>query len=132
MTPIYRIAIWIPLAVGAVAAVGKMFIHALPPRARVDFVRYEKQLMQAGRGFWSDVGIVALVVSYALLAHLVEIALWGGSVCNLRRVSGVRSCVLPLCGQLHDFGLRRYRHHAVVEIVGTLGSGKWSAHVRRF
>jgi hypothetical protein len=63
MIPIERIGILIPLAVGALAAVATMLIHALPLRATIDFVRYEKKLRRTGRGFWGDVGIVVLVVS---------------------------------------------------------------------
>ena len=118
MNQIERIGILIPLALGALVAVGTMFIHALPLRATIDFVRYEKKLRRTGRGFWSDLGIVVLVISYALLAHLVEMALW--------------AVLFVACGEFPDIGLWRHRHDAVVEIAGTLGSSKRSAHVRRF
>lgn len=42
MIQIEGIGILIPLVVGALAAVGTMLIHALPLRATIDFVRYEK------------------------------------------------------------------------------------------
>ena len=74
MMQIQGIAFWIPLAVGAVAAVGTMLIHALPLRATIEFVRHEKKLRRMGKSFWSDLGIVAMVVFYALWPTFVEIA----------------------------------------------------------
>src|SRR6516164_9209293 len=106
MIQIEPIGIWIPLAVGALAAVGTMFIHALPLRATVDFLRYEKKRRRAGRGFWSDFGIVLLVMSSALLAHLVEIALW--------------AVLFVICGEFPVFGTAFY--HSAVNFT-TLGYG---------
>ena len=106
MIQIQGIAIWLPLAVGAVAAVGTMFIHALPLRATVDFVRHEKTLRRTGIGFWSDVGIVARVLAYALLAHLVEMALW--------------AVLFVICGEFPQFGTAFY--HSAVNFT-TLGYG---------
>ena len=106
MSQIERIGILIPLAVGALAAVGTMFIHALPLRATVDFVRFDKKLRRAGRGFWGDVGVVVLVVSYALLAHLLEMALW--------------AVLFVVCGEFPGFGTAFY--HSAVNFT-TLGYG---------
>jgi hypothetical protein len=106
MIQIQGIGIWLPLAVGVVAAVGTMFIHALPLRAPVDFGRHEKTLRRTGIGFWSDVGIVARVVAYALLAHLVEMALW--------------AVVFVICGEFPLFGTAFY--HSAVNFT-TLGYG---------
>ena len=106
MIQIQRIAIWLPLAVGAVAATGTMFIHALPLRATVDFVRHEGKLRRTGKGFWSDVGIVSRVVAYALLAHLVEMALW--------------AVLFVICGEFPQFGAAFY--HSAVNFT-TLGYG---------
>ena len=91
---------------GALAAVGTMFIHALPLRATVDFVRYEKKLRRARRGFWGDFVVVALVVSYALLAHLVEMTLW--------------AVLFVVCGEFRGFGNAFY--HSAVNFT-TLGYG---------
>jgi hypothetical protein len=102
----YQIAIWIPLVVSVVAAAGTMLIHALPLRAAIDFVRYQKKLRRTGKGFWSDVGIVALVVSYALVAHLAEIALW--------------AVLFVVCGEFPAFGTAFY--HSAVNFT-TLGYG---------
>ena len=106
MVQIHQITIWIPLAVGACAAVGTTFIHALPLRATVDFVRYEKKLRRMGKSFWSDVRIVVLVISYALMAHLVEIALW--------------AVLFVVCGEFSAFGAAFY--HSAVNFT-TLGYG---------
>jgi len=106
MIQIHQIAIWIPLAVSVVAAAGTMLIHALPLRATVDFVRYERKLRRTGKGFWSDVGIVTLVVSYALLAHLAEMALW--------------AVLFVVCGEFPAFGTAFY--HSAVNFT-TLGYG---------
>ena len=103
---IQRVGIWIPLAVGTVAAAGTMFIHALPLRATIEFVRYEKKFSPMGGGFLSDVGMVALVTSYALLAHLVEMALW--------------AAVFVICGEFTAFGTAFY--HSAVNFT-TLGYG---------
>jgi hypothetical protein len=102
----HQIAIWIPLAVSLFTAAGTMFIHALPLRATVDFVRYEKKFRRAGRGFWGDFGAVVLVVSYALLAHLLEMALW--------------AVLFVVCGEFPGFGNAFY--HSAVNFT-TLGYG---------
>src|SRR6516225_3384952 len=106
MIQIHQIAIWIPLALSAIAAVGTMFIHALPLRATVEFVRYEKKFRRTGRGFLGDVGVVVLVVSYALLAHLLEMALW--------------AALFVVCGEFPGF--RTAFYHSAVNFT-TLGYG---------
>ena len=72
--------------------------------------------------------IVAVAISFALAAHLVEIGVW--VLLDLRGVSGVRHCVRPLGRRLHDLGLRQCGDEPVVEVAGTAGSGQWNAHVR--
>lgn len=103
---IQRVGIWIPLAVGALAAAGTMFTHVLPLRATIELLRYEKKFSRTGRGFFSDVGMVVLVISYALLAHLVEMALW--------------AAVFVICGEFTAFGTAFY--HSAVNFT-TLGYG---------
>jgi hypothetical protein len=106
MIQISQIGIWIPLALGAATAVGTMFIHALPLRATIDFVRHEKKLRRLGEGFWHDFGIVMQVVFYALLAHLLEMALW--------------AVLFLVCGEFHSF--RTAFYHSAVNFT-TLGYG---------
>ena len=95
---IHRIAIAVPLAVGATAVICTTMIHALPLSATVNFVRREKRLGRAGRDFWIDTGIVALAILYAFVAHLLEIALW--------------AVLFVICGEFADFGTAYY-HSAV-------------------
>jgi len=106
MIEVHRIALWVPLAVGATAALATMFIHALPLRATIEFVRHERKLRQTGKGFWRDVGIVMLVTSCALVAHLVEIALW--------------AALFVICEEFPSFGIAYY--HSAVNFT-TLGYG---------
>src|SRR5215469_15292190 len=98
MPPAHPIALVLPLAVGAVTIVCTILIHALPLQATVNFVRREIQLGRVGIGFWDDIFIVARALVYALLAHLVEIALW--------------AVLFILCGEFSDFGTAYY-HSAV-------------------
>ena len=53
-------------------------------------------------------------------AYLIEIGLWAGFFLICGEVFGVSNGLLPLSGQLHDFGLWRSDHDAVVEIAGPL------------
>ena len=98
MTQSHRIAMLAPLAVGPVAVICTIMIHALPLSATVDFVRRERKLGRAGTSFWIDMGIVGLAILYALAAHLMEIALW--------------AVVYVICGEFADFGTAYY-HSAV-------------------
>ena len=98
MTQSHRIAILVPLAVGLVAVICTIMIHALPLSATVDFVRRERKLGRAGTNFWIDMRIVALVILCALIAHLTEIAVW--------------AVLFVICGEFADFGTAYY-HSAV-------------------
>jgi Ion channel len=55
---------------------------------------------------WSEFAIVALIILFALVAHLIEIALW--------------AAVFMICGEFHEFGLAYY--HSAVNYT-TLGYG---------
>ncbi len=106
MTQTHRIAILIPLAVGAWAVASTIFIRALAVIATVNFVRHERRLGRAGAGFWIDVSIVALAISVALVAHLIEITFW--------------AVLFVICGELPEFGTAYY--HSAVNYT-TLGYG---------
>jgi hypothetical protein len=93
-----RIAILSPLAVGAAAIVCTILIHALAVMAVVNLVRHERRLGRVGSSFWIDVGIVVVAVSCALIAHLVEIALW--------------ALLFMMCGEFSAFG-NAFNHSAV-------------------
>jgi len=73
-------------------------IHAVPLSATVTFVRHERKLGHLGRNFWVDMAIVARALLYALIAHLLEIALW--------------AVVYVACGEFSSFGIAYY-HSAV-------------------
>ena len=106
MTQTHRVAILIPLAVGASAVLCTIFIHALALGATVNFVRHERRLGRAGAGFWIDLAIVVSVISFAFAAHLIEIAVW--------------AVLFVICGEFQEFGIAYY--HSAVNYT-TLGYG---------
>ena len=106
MTQIHRIATLLPLAVGASAVVCTIFIHVLTLSVTVNFVRRERRLGRAGTSMWIDVAIVALAISFALVAHLIEIAVW--------------AVLFVSCGEFPEFGTAYY--HSAVNYT-TLGYG---------
>jgi hypothetical protein len=106
MTQNHQIAILLPLAVGAGAVLCTIFVHALALGATVNFVRYEKRLGRAGAGAWIDLAIVARVISFAFVAHLIGIALW--------------ALLFVICGEFQDLGIAYY--HSAVNYT-TLGYG---------
>jgi Ion channel len=93
-----HIAILNPLAVGVIAFACTILVHALALNATVNFVRHERRLGHAGANFWNDVAIVAVTISFAFAAHLVEIALWAQ--------------LFMLCGEFSQFGTA-FDHSAV-------------------
>jgi hypothetical protein len=98
MQDTHHIAFAIPVAVGIVAVICTIFIHALPLSATINFVRREERLGRVGVGFWMDTVIVARVILYALVAHLVEIAFW--------------AVLTLICREFSDFDTAYY-HSAV-------------------
>jgi hypothetical protein len=106
MTQIHRVAILVPLAVGTIAVLCTIFIHALALGATVNFFRRERRLGRTGKGFGLDLAIVVSAISFAFLAHLIEIALWAK--------------LFMICGEFQDFGTAYY--HSAVNYT-TLGYG---------
>jgi hypothetical protein len=106
MTQIHRIATLLPLAVGASAVVCTIFIHALTLITLVHFFRHERRLGRAGASFWIDIAIVARAILFALVAHLIEIAVW--------------AVLFVICGEFSEFGTAYY--HSAVNYT-TLGYG---------
>jgi len=84
--------------VGSGANAATIVIHALAVNATVTFVRHEEQAGRVGVGFWTDVAVVTVVVFFALVAHLLEIAVW--------------AAVFMLCGEFSAFATA-YDHSAV-------------------
>ena len=106
MTQTHRVVILIPLAVGACAVLCTIFIHALAVGTTVHFFRRERRLGRAGAGLWIDLAIVVLTISFAFVAHLIEIAVWAG--------------LFLVCGEFQEFGAAYY--HSAVNYT-TLGYG---------
>ncbi len=106
MTQPHQVAILMPIAIGAIAVLCTIFIHALALGATVNFFRYERRRGSVGASFGIDLTIVVLVIAFAFLAHLIEIAIWAK--------------LLLLCGEFHQFGIAVY--HSAVNYT-TLGYG---------
>ena len=90
----HQFAILPPLVVGAGAVACTIFIHALALAATINLVRYERKRGRAGAGALIDLAIVAAAISFAFVAHLVEIALL--------------AALLVICGEFQEFGIAYY------------------------
>lgn len=101
-----RVALGIPLVVGATAVAATIVFHALAVAATLHFVRRERRVGHAGAGFWPDMAIVAVVMSFALGAHLLDIGVW--------------AVLLMICGEFPALGTAYY--HSAVNYT-TLGYG---------
>jgi Ion channel len=106
MTQIHGVAILRPLAVGSVAVLCTILIHALAVSATVNFFRYERKRGRPGTGLLVDLAITVQTIAFAFVAHLVEIALW--------------AVLFVLCGEFKEFA-GAYYHSAVN--YSTLGYG---------
>ena len=106
MMQVEQIAIAKPLMVGAVATLCTIFIHGMALGATVNFFRRETRLGRAGMRYVIDLTIVVLVMSFAFVAHIIEVAVWAR--------------LFVWCGEFHDFGLAYY--HSAVNYT-TLGYG---------
>ena len=95
-----------PIAVGAIGVLCTIFIHALALGAAVNFFRYETRRGRPGAGLRADLTILVLVIAFAFIAHLVEMALW--------------ATVFLVCGEFQQFGIAFY--HSAGNYT-TLGSG---------
>jgi hypothetical protein len=76
MTQSHQVAILLPLIVGATAVAGTIVTRALAVTATINFFRRQQRLGRTRAGFWIDLSIVALAVSIAFIAHLIEIGVW--------------------------------------------------------
>lgn len=98
MSQVHQVAIIAPLAVGAGAVLCTIFIHALALGATVNFFRRESKLGRTGLSHLVDFTIVVLVMSFAFVAHIVEVAIW--------------AWLFIICGEFQEFGAAYY-HSAV-------------------
>ena len=94
MTQAHRVAILVPLAVGAGAVLCTLLIHGLAVIGTVRFYRHERSVGRAGAGLWVDFPIVVVVMSLAFVAHLIDVALW--------------AWLFLICGEFHDVGTAYY------------------------
>jgi hypothetical protein len=94
MTQPHRVAILVPLAVGAGAVLCTLLIHGLAVLTNVNFVRYERRRGRIGVGFRIDFAIVVVAMLLVFVAHLIEMALWAK--------------LFLICGEFHDFGTAYY------------------------
>ena len=106
MTQNHQFAVLFPLVVGGVAVACTILVHALALAATINFFRHQNKLGRAGTGALIDFAIVALAVSFAFVAYLIEIALW--------------AVLLIICGEFPEFGNAFY--HSAVNYT-TLGYG---------
>ena len=94
MTQAPRVAVLVPLAVGAGAVLCTLMIHGLAVLTNVNFVRYERRRGRIGIGFRIDFAIVVVAMLLVFVAHLIEIALWAG--------------LFLICGEFQEFGIAYY------------------------
>ena len=106
MTQVHRVAILIPLALGASAVACMIIIRALAVSATVNWIRRERRLGRVGARFSIDLSIAAVAIAVALVAHLIEIGIW--------------AVLFLVCGEFSDFGTAYY--HSAVNYT-TLGYG---------
>lgn len=106
MTPILEVAILKPLAVGSIAVLCTIFIHALAVVATVRFFRYERERGRTRAGILVDLPILVLTTAFAFVAHLIEITLW--------------AALFQICGEFKNLAGAFY--HSAVNY-STLGYG---------
>ena len=93
----HRISVLAPLGLSVVALVCTMIIYLLPLMATVNLIRRERSRGHVSTP-WTALGILARVVFYASLGHLLEMGFWAG--------------LFMICGEFSDFGTAFY-HSAV-------------------
>lgn len=89
-----QFAIQLPLVVGIGVVLCTIFVHALAMVATINLFRHERKVGRAGGGALIDFTILALVISFAFVAHLIEIALW--------------AVLLVVCGEFQEFATAYY------------------------
>lgn len=106
MRQVQQMAFLVPLAVGAGVIAVTIVIHGLALNGAVRFVRRARKLGRVGKSFWLDFPLVVLTISFALSAHLLEMAIW--------------ALLFMVCGEFSTFGVAYY--HSAVNYT-TLGYG---------
>ena len=93
-----NVAVLLSLIVAIDATLCTTIIHGVGLSAMFHFVRHQQALGRTGVRFSTNAIMVTVAVLFALVAHLVEIALW--------------ALVLQVCGEFHRFATALY-HSAV-------------------
>lgn len=106
MTQNHQTAILLPIIIGSLTLLCTILVHALALGASLHLFRRERKLGLAGSGFWTDLRIVVLTISFAFVAHLIEIALW--------------AALFVMCGEFKSIAIAYY--HSAVNYT-TLGYG---------
>lgn len=106
MTQKDQVAILLPMVAGAITALCTILIHSLAMGASVNLFRRERKLGHVGSGLGIDLGIFVMAISFAFVAHLIEIALW--------------ATLFVMCGEFKSLELAYY--HSAVNYT-TLGYG---------
>jgi hypothetical protein len=101
-----QVAVLLPMAAGSVTTLCTILIHSVALGMTVRFFRRERKLGRVGPVVWMNLGIFVLAISFAFVAHLIEIALW--------------AAVFMICGEFRSFELAFY--HSAVNYT-TLGYG---------
>ena len=107
----HQISILVPLVASSGAILCTIMIHTMPAGGTIWFVRRERKLGHMGRDFWSDTRIVVPVVLIAVVAHLIEMALW--------------AIVFLLCAGFADIGTAYYHSAVNFTALGVLLSPHW-------
>ena len=94
------------MAVSVGAVVCTILIHAVVVTAIINLIRMEKRGGRVGKALWFDIAIVGRAIALALVAHLIEMAVW--------------AVLFVICGEFADFGTAYY--HSAVNYT-TLGYG---------
>jgi hypothetical protein len=86
----------VPLTVALPTILATIVIHGLAVLAVVHLVRQQHRLGRAGIRFWRDLLIVSGVTLLALLAHLMEIAIWALVFCFCGGIPPIINGSVPL------------------------------------
>ena len=101
-----HVVVLFPLLAGSIVTLCTILIHSLALGASVNLFRRQRKLGRVGTGLWIDLGIFVLTISFAFVAHLIEIALW--------------AALFMMCGEFKSLELAYY--HSAVNYT-TLGYG---------
>src|SRR5262249_50280701 len=95
----------VPLVLGLLTILMTIGVHAVALAAAAEFIRVEYRFRRAGIRFWTDVAIVAGITLLALIAHLVEIAIWAVLYLACGEFSGLPAVFYPWAVTYPSLGL---------------------------